>query len=69
MISFQWSRCGLYMNIQISSRIWWVMMIICDGDAPAVNGENDVHLRFRQVPVVEWIEWHNVIICDCGYIY
>jgi hypothetical protein len=47
MISFQWSRRGLYLSIQISSRIWWAMLIIRDGDAPAINGENDVHLMFR----------------------
>jgi hypothetical protein len=53
MTSFQWSRGGLYMNIPISSRIWWVMLIICDDEALAVKGENDVHPRFRRVRVVE----------------
>jgi hypothetical protein len=43
VISFQWSRHGMCMIIRLSSRIWWVMLIIRDGNAPAVNSENDIH--------------------------
>jgi hypothetical protein len=67
VISFQWSPCGLYKSIRISSRIWWVMLTIHVGDAPALNGETDVHSWFRLVRVVEWILGHNVLICDCVY--
>jgi hypothetical protein len=56
MISIQWSRRGLYTSILISSRIWGVMLIIHDGDAPAVNDKNDVHPRFRRLQVAELIE-------------
>jgi hypothetical protein len=69
VISFQWSQSGLYMSIRISSRIWWVMLIIHNVDAPAAKGENDVHPMFRRVRVVKWIEGHNVLICDCGYFH
>jgi hypothetical protein len=69
MISFKWSRRGLCMSIIISSRVWWTTMIIHDGDAPAVKGKNDVHPWFRRLRVVEWIEGHNVLICDCGYFH
>jgi hypothetical protein len=69
MISFQWLRCGLFMSIRITSRIWWAMLTIGDGEKPTVNGENDVHPRFRRVRVVTWIEGHNVLICGCGYFH
>jgi hypothetical protein len=67
MISFQCSRRGLYRSIRISSRIWWVMLIIRDGDAPAVKGEHDVHPRFICGRVVELMKGNNVLICECGY--
>jgi hypothetical protein len=67
MISFQWSRCGLYMSFIISNRIWRVVLIIRDGNTPAGKGENDGHPRFRRVRVVKLIEGNNVMICDCGY--
>jgi hypothetical protein len=69
VIAFQCSRRGLYMNIRISSRIWWVVLIIGDGDAPSVKGENDVHPRFKRLRVAEWIEGHNVLLCGCGYFH
>jgi hypothetical protein len=68
-IAFQWNKCNIYMSIRISSRTWWVMLIIGDNYKPAVKGENDVHPRFRCVRVVKWVEGHNVIICDCGYFH
>jgi hypothetical protein len=69
VITFQWNKRSLYMSIIISSRTWWVMLILGDKDKPAVKGENDVHSRFRHVRVVRWIEGHNVLICDCGYFH
>jgi hypothetical protein len=69
MIAFQWSQRSPYMSIRISSRIWWMMLIIHDNDTPTVKGENEVHPRVRRVRVVEWIEGHNVIIYGCGYFY
>jgi hypothetical protein len=45
------------------------MLIIRNGDAPTSKGENDVHPRFRRLRVVEWIEGHNILICDCGYFH
>jgi hypothetical protein len=45
--------------------------IICDGVAPGVKRENDVHPRFRRVRVVGPIQGHNVLIfCyGCGYFH
>jgi hypothetical protein len=49
MIAFQWNKRSLYMSIIISSRTWWVMLIIGNNDNPSEKGENDVHPRFRRV--------------------
>jgi hypothetical protein len=63
VISFQWSLSGLYMSIRIlSTKIWWAVLIICDGDAPSVKGKHNVLPWFRQLRVVEWIEGHIIII-------
>jgi hypothetical protein len=67
MIAFQWNKRSIYMRIIISSRTWWVMLIIGDNSNPSEKGENDVHPRFRQVQVIQWVEGHNVLICDFGY--
>jgi hypothetical protein len=69
MISFQCSLHCLYMRIRITSIIWWVMLIIGDADKPSVNGEHDVHPRFRRVRVVTYIEGHRILICCCGYFH
>jgi hypothetical protein len=39
VISFQWYTRGLCMSIRISSRTWWIMLIIRDGNALEVNGK------------------------------
>jgi hypothetical protein len=33
VIAFQWNKKSLYMSVIITSRIWWVMLIIGDNDA------------------------------------
>jgi hypothetical protein len=38
-------------------------------DNPSEKGETHIHPRFRQVRVIQWVEGHNVIICDCGYFH
>jgi hypothetical protein len=73
MISFQWSRHSLYMSIRISSRIWWMMLIIRDDGKPAakglgsddyewLNGFKDI--MFLSVTVVTFIK----LACRAGII-
>jgi hypothetical protein len=69
MITFQWNKCSFDISIIISSRTWWVMLIIGDNDKPSAKGENDVHPRFRRLQLVQWVEGHHVLICDCGYFH
>jgi hypothetical protein len=69
MIAFQWNKRSLYMSIRISSRTWWVMLIIGNNDKPSTKGEKDVHPRFRRLRVIQWVEGHNVLICYCGYFH
>jgi hypothetical protein len=69
MIAFRWNKHSLYMSIRISSRTWWVMLIIGNNDNPSEKGENHIHPRFRRVQVIQWVEGHNVLICDCGYFH
>ena len=45
------------------------MCLISEGDKPRAKGENDVHPRFRRVRVVQWIDGHDVLICNCGYFH
>jgi hypothetical protein len=47
MIAFQWNKHSLYMSIIMSSRTWWVMLIIGDNENPSEKGEHDVNSRFR----------------------
>jgi hypothetical protein len=49
MIAFQCNKRSLYMSIRISSRTWWVMLIIGNNDNPSEKGEKDIHPRFRRV--------------------
>jgi hypothetical protein len=35
MIAFQWNKHSIYMSIIISSRTWWVMLIIGNNDKPS----------------------------------
>jgi hypothetical protein len=69
MITLHWNKCSLYISIIISSRTWWVMLIIGDTDNSSEKGENDIHPRFRRVRVIQWVEGHNVLIYDCGYFH
>jgi hypothetical protein len=69
MIAFQWNKHSLYMSIIISSRIWWVMLIIGNKDNTSEKGEIHIHPRFRRVGVIQWVEGHNVLTCDCGYFH
>jgi hypothetical protein len=69
MIAFQWNKFSLYMSIIISSRTWWVMLIIGNNDNTLEKGEKHIHPRFRQVRVIRWVQGHNVLICDCGYFH
>jgi hypothetical protein len=47
IIAFQCNKHSLYMSIRITSRIWWLILILGDNEKPAVKGENNVHPRFR----------------------
>jgi hypothetical protein len=38
VIAFQWNTQSLYMIIIISSRTWWVMLIIGNNDNPSEKG-------------------------------
>jgi hypothetical protein len=38
VIAFQWNKYSLYMSIRISSRTWWVMLIIGNNDNPSEKG-------------------------------
>jgi hypothetical protein len=67
MIAFQWNKLSIYMSIRISSIPWWVMLIVGNNDKPSVKGEKDIHPRFRRVRVIQSVEGHNGLICDCGY--
>jgi hypothetical protein len=49
---FQWNKHSLYMSIRISSRTWWVMLIIGKNDNPSEKGEKHIHPRFRRVRVI-----------------
>jgi hypothetical protein len=69
MIAFQWNKRILYMSIRSSSRTWWVMLIIGNNDNPSEKGEKHIHPRFRRVRVIQWVEGHTVLICDCGYFH
>jgi hypothetical protein len=69
VITFQWNKHSIYMIIRIISRTWWAMLIIGNNDQPSMKGERYVHLRFRRVRVIQWVEGHNVRICDCGYFH
>jgi hypothetical protein len=67
MITFQWKKGSLYMSIRIISITWWVMLIIGNNIKISTKDGKDVHPRFRRVRVIQWVEGHNVLICDCGY--
>jgi hypothetical protein len=47
MIAFQWNKHSLYLIIIISSRTWWVMLIIGNNDNPLEKCEQDIYPRFR----------------------
>jgi hypothetical protein len=44
MIALQWNKHGLYMNIIIKSRIWWVMLIM----VMTTNLQGKVKMMFIQ---------------------
>jgi hypothetical protein len=67
VIAFQWIKSSLYMRIIISSRTWWVVLITGNNNKPSNKGEKEFHPRFRQVRAIQWVEGHNVLICNCGY--
>jgi hypothetical protein len=69
MIACQWKKCSLCMSIRISSRTWWVMLMIGSNDNPSEKGEKHIHPRCRWVWVIQWVEGHNVLICDCVYYH